>query len=151
MRETKGDLWEKHAEGKWIVVTTNPIIAYGRSPRGEVVMGRGIARQTRDKFPGFAERFAADIKIRGNHVLSYPDIKIITFPVKDHWRDAAKLSLIERSCQELVELANRQLPGQEVYLPRPGCSNGRLEWVNVKPILQKYLDDRFVVCDLVTP
>ena len=151
MREMRGNLWQKHAEGHWIVVTTNPIIAYGRNPRGEVVMGRGIARQTRDKFPGFAERFAEDIRARGNHVFAYPDVRIITFPVKSHWRDAAELPLIERSCQELVELVGKQLPGKEVYLPRPGCSNGRLAWSDVKPILQKCLDDRFVVCDLAAP
>lgn len=150
MIEKHGDIWDAFADGNWIVITTNGAVTYIRKKNGEAVMGRGVALQAKNRFPELPERLAADLKSKGNHVFYYPDLRLIVFPVKDLWHQMAKLSLIETSCQELVDIMDRQLPGvKEVYLPRPGCGNGRLSWVDVKPVLEKYLDNRFVVCDLL--
>ena len=32
--------------------------------------------------------------------------------------------------------------------PRVGCGNGALDWKDVRPILRRYLDDRFILVSL---
>jgi hypothetical protein len=71
--------------------------------------------------------------------------RIVSFPVKHRWQDAADLELIKRSALELVELVDRNAWARKIKLPRPGCGNGRLRWSDVKPVLEPLLDDRFVV------
>ncbi len=33
-------------------------------------------------------------------------------------------------------------------LPRVGCGNGSLDWEDVQPILERHLDDRFILVSL---
>ena len=64
------------------------------------------------------------------------------------WACVADLEIIEQSCRELVKFTDdfigKASPGQ-VFMPRPGCGAGELSWEDVKVILQRYLDERFVV------
>lgn len=150
-KERVGDIWSSGAD--LICVTTNPII----NKRGDVVMGRGTARQAKDRFPGIASRFAEQIRLYGHHVqIIWSEPLIACFPVKHDWKDAADLELIQRSAVELYAMVSAKpsmrhaaLPiNVEVALPRPGCSNGRLLWENVKPVLVPILDERFTVYSL---
>ena len=69
---------------------------------------------------------------------------MITFPVKHNWWEAADLGLIERSASELLKIIEVKKIKEAVYLPRPGCGNGRLNWEDVKKILSPILkSDRF--------
>ena len=90
------------------------------------------------------------IGIHGNHVAWFLHPMIITFPVKHNWWAKAELILIERSCKELLESCKNLPAGSivdKVYMVRPGCGNGQLLWDDVKPILESYLDNRFVVVE----
>lgn len=58
------------------------------------------------------------------------------------WACKASLEIIEQSCQQLVHITNT-LNFQKVIVPRPGVGYGELQWEDVQPILEKYLDDRF--------
>lgn len=58
----------------------------------------------------------------------------------------ARLDIIERSCIELAEMANR-MRWTHIVLTRPGCGAGGLNWQEVRPILKKHLDDRFYIYD----
>lgn len=60
------------------------------------------------------------------------------------WAAIASLGHIEQSCQELMYLAD-DLGYKKILLPRPGCGAGELTYEEVKPILEKYLDDRVYV------
>jgi hypothetical protein len=56
------------------------------------------------------------------------------------------MEIIEFSAKALL-WQTRILNWRKVLLPRPGCSNGGLDWeTQVKPVLEKILnDDRFVI------
>ena len=72
---------------------------------------------------------------------------IVSFPVKNHWKEDADLKLIEMSCRQLKKMVDK-LGWEVVLLPRPGCGLGNLSWKKkVKPIMKKYFgyDDRIVL------
>ncbi len=153
MREITGDIWTYHAGGDWIVITTNGFVKRD----GSAVMGRGVALQAKRRFWNLADWLGFQIRSSGNHCHVYTGqhptesgfrtFGLITFPVKRNWRERADVVLIERSCKELVDIADSEHL-KEVYMVRPGCSNGKLDWEDVKPILEKYLDDRFTVVEI---
>lgn len=147
MQEITGNIWDYHEKGHWIVITTNGTI----KKNGSCVMGRGVALQAAKKFPDLPALIGQHLRDRGNDCFSVPILGIISFPTKHNWWEKSDLNLIEKSCKELVNLINNPCRGMEtiskVYLVRPGCSNGKLDWKDVKPILEKYLDDRFAVVE----
>lgn len=143
MKEIKGNIWDYYGKGHWIVITTNGTV----KRNGEAVMGRGVALQAKQRFPDLPKRLGDCIRGPiGNHVTLQPTCGIFTFPVKHDWREKADLELIERGCKELLGVADVFKP--PFYMVRPGCGNGGLDWKDVKPILEKYLDDRFVVVEI---
>lgn len=133
------------------IVTTNGIVRRD----GRAVMGAGIARYCRDTFSGVDRMLGDELKRGGNHAYCLgnwmkPDgtgsFLLFSFPTKDDWKDASKAGLIRQSCKEVMALADEQLV-EAVYMPCPGCSNGRLDyWKDVRGILLEELDDRFMVC-----
>ena len=140
MIERREDMWEVSCDV--ICITTNGTI----KKDGSCVMGRGCALQAREKFPGIDKKLGDLIKQNGNkvQVITNNGRCIVVFPVKHNWNELANHDLIEKSTKQLVDLTN--LCGwATVVLPRPGCNNGGLSWENVKPILLKYLDDRFII------
>lgn len=144
MREQSGDLWAA-AQGSVLCITTNGVV----NRNGLAVMGRGIALQAKEKFPDIAEVLAQMLKMYGNHVAflgSFSKWQILSFPVKHKWNERADVELIKRSIKELLLFA-RYGKWETVYLPRPGCGNGSLQWAAVKPIIEPLLDDRFVVVE----
>lgn len=139
MLEKKGDIWKLHKEGGWIVVPTNGIV----NKDGLAVMGRGLALDTKNKYPDFPKQLGIRLQKLGNRVFVFYDYEIITFPVKHHWKHPADYNLIHRSAYQLVEMVD--LMGlTEVFLPHVGCGNGRLDWDQVKYRISHVLDNRFV-------
>ncbi len=144
MREIRADLWTVEADLR--VISTNPIV----NARGQAVMGRGCALQAKRRVPGLEYRFARMLERHGNRVMrlaALPDgSHLASFPVKTHWKEEAKPALIERSARQLVAIVDKfALRYERVFLPRPGCGNGRLSWEEVRPVLAEILDDRFTV------
>lgn len=142
--------------GEAAVVTTNGMI---RSD-GRAVMGAGIAKYVRDNMPGSDEILAGMLRCCGNHAFLLgrlrdgtraskgiePYVKVLTMPTKHDWKDPSDLDLIRRSARELTALADK-LGLSKIYLPAPGCTNGRLDYASqVRPALAGILDGRFVVC-----
>lgn len=127
MIERRGNLWTYPAD--WRVITTN---GYVRKD-GCAVMGRGCAYEAAQKFIMLPSQLGRKLRKQGNHVHLFPDIRIITFPVKHAWDQDADLALIERSVRELLQVLD---PKQRYVMPRPGCGNGRLGWNTVRPLLE---------------
>lgn len=145
MFEVKGELWTLPATH--ICITTNGFV----KKNGEAVMGRGCALEAKTMFSGIEMILARNIQEYGNVVTRLINATeshghILSFPVKHNWWEKADLELIEQSCIQLSEMMNHFAgPRDFIAVPRPGCGNGQLEWKDVKPICEKYFDDRFGV------
>ncbi len=140
MKEEQGDLWEHPANA--FVITTNGFIRND----GAAVMGRGCAKQAATRWPDLPKVLGALLSSQGNKVFNIciSNHRIVTLPVKHHWREKADLQLIEMSTRALVDLVDLQMWGN-VRMVRPGCGNGQLDWSDVRPVIEPLLDDRFTV------
>lgn len=144
MREAQGNLWDWYDKGEWICITTNGMV----KTNGALVMGRGCAREAANRLTELPHILGRMVTEKGNHVLHADSLRIVSFPVKHDWRESADLSLIERSARELMALMDYwsdPMHPNSVYLPRPGCGNGNLDWEHVKIPLHDILDDRVTV------
>lgn len=144
MKEIKGNIWDI-AKGAIVSITTNGDV--NRS--GACVMGRGVAYQAAKKWPKLPF-IIGELLLRGGNQPYFIDIdgyeKLITFPVKHHWNQKADINLIRETAEKLSSLLlNTEF---NVYIPRPGCGNGGLIWLDVAPILSSILDDRFWIVSL---
>lgn len=147
------DIWTLHHPNNWIVITTNGSVNY----RGQAVMGRGLALQAAQRFPGLHIEVGNAIKLWGNTVNVLHSHRLITFPVKHKWMQTADLELIRTSAHQLLNawdqisqdcFGARPRYSGHIYLPRPGCNNGGRTWAEVRPILAPILDDRFTVVEI---
>lgn len=139
MKELEIDIHELWKNKKWTCITTNGYVTI----EGKVVMGRGVAKEAKDQYPKLPKQLGDAIKKYGNTVLVFPDYKIITFPTKYNWFENSNIKLITRSFDQL-KLILDTMNIDEIYLPRPGCSNGKLKWLKVKKELEPIYDDRVI-------
>jgi hypothetical protein len=140
MKQIRGDLWKLATTGT-VCITTNGFVKRD----GSAVMGRGCARQARDRYPGIDRVLGESLRHDGNHthvLMQDGSLTIVSFPVKHYWHQPADPQLIARSAHELVELLDDHDLPQPCLLPRPGCGNGQLSWTDVEPLLADILDDR---------
>jgi len=147
MIEVEGNIWDY--KSTVICVTTNAVV----KRNGALVMGRGVAKQCLDRNPGIDFVFGKAVSQNGSIMqilteLDQPSLRLLAlFPVKQHWRQSAKLGIIERSATELGNLAEKT-PNSIFVLPRPGCGNGNLSWREVKPIIEHILPNNVHVIHL---
>lgn len=73
-------------------------------------------------------------------------VTIISFPVKHNWWEKADKKLIRESLLALNKMIGTE-GLKRVYLPRPGCGNGNLDWeTEVKPLLEtNFISEKIVV------
>ena len=132
-----------HGQKEAMTVTTNGMI----KNNGHAVMGRGIAKSVEDKY-GVSLKLARHLQQNGNTPCDlgiYDGFHVLSFPTKNDWRDDSDLDLIINSARGLMQLADK-LGLERVYITKPGCGAGRLDWnIVVKPAVKQVLDDRFVV------
>lgn len=163
----KDDLFAPKPPGSVLVV---PVNAYVRND-GRAVMGDYCAAVAKKKFKGIDLRWGQELERQGrlrgnngifkteavgNHVaIIWDNPKVVAFPTKWHFNTTflngrtysgkADLGLIDRSTCELVTLADYH-GWQRVYMPRAGTGRGERLWEEVWPILEAYLDSRFIIC-----
>jgi O-acetyl-ADP-ribose deacetylase (regulator of RNase III) len=111
----------------------------------EGVMGKGLALQFKKNFPDMFAEYKKKCK-EGKISIGKLDLYkspfrywILNFPTKDHWRIPSKLEYIEKG---LAEFAGKYQEWgiTSIAFPRLGCQQGGLNWIDVKPIMDKYLD-----------
>jgi hypothetical protein len=105
---------------------------------GAVVMGRGAARQCRDRYPGIDHAFGAALKQDPYaHLLwleLYHNQHLGWFKVKHAWNEPAVRRLIERSASELAIEAEKRR-NTIFHMNYPGIGNGTLDIKEVEPLL----------------
>ncbi len=152
MKEITGNIWNFHGKGNWIVITTNGNV----KTNGEAVMGKGIALQAKQRYPELPTELGLLLREESPFwVFPFSKYKLFTFPTKHNWWEKSDVELIRQSVVRLEALSSffSISPYTELndvfplYLVRLGCSNGQLDWEDVKPVLEKYLDDRFIVVE----
>lgn len=159
MLEISGDLFSYNKSGPdAICITTNGCV-YGNQKAA--TMGKGCALEAKRRWPGIQIILGRAIENKGNevHLLTTEDKRLcsglgwndhllpyhlLSFPTKHHWKEPSDLNLIEKSCQQVVKITN-EMNFASVVIPRPGCGLGHLDWNQVRPLCEKYLDDRFFI------
>lgn len=140
--ETKTSILDINLKEKEsILIPTNGIV----TKDNKNVMGAGLAKQFKDKYPGIDLKLGHLIKNFGNHVFHLNEFMSLdknyySFPTKNDWKSPSELNIIKRSCKEIKNICD----DNKIYLPQVGCGCGSLDWELVKPILDDLLDNRFI-------
>lgn len=151
MREATGNIWHYIPVADAICITTNGTV----TKEGHAVMGRGVALQAKKRWPRAEKKLGRLIRRNGNVVQKLIRFRkvwderthfwtLVSFPVKHGWWEEAELSLIRSSASALMEMVERE-QWTRVFIPRPGCGNGKLRWSVVKPIVEDIFDGRITV------
>lgn len=145
MKIKSGDMWSCITEpNSLFLITTNSFL----KKDGTLVMGKGIAKEARDRDPSIAVTLGNLILRKCGHLGKYgviigPMKKFGIFQVKYNFLEDANLDLIEFSATKLMSILN--LPdytGYTANLNYPGIGNGRLSRKEVTEVINKIFDDR---------
>lgn len=131
----KGDLFQSGMQ-----TLVNPINCGG--DKGEGVMGAGLAKIFKDKFPDMFADYKKRCKKKavklGEPYLWKSSPDILNFPTKYHWRNPSSLSDIKEGLDFLA--ANAERWGiRSLAIPALGCGLGGLQWKEVLPLIEATL------------
>ena len=139
MIEVEGNIWDYKCA--ILCILTNGIVTAG----GNLVMGAGVARQCKDRHPEIPQIWGKRVMRYGNKFYLTSNMDkgrlLAIFPTKFHWTKPADKALIRLSAMQLRGLLFSMSTTTIVALPRPGCSNGGLDWSEVKPLIADILPD----------
>lgn len=145
MRVHKGDMWSVFDEADLFCITTNSTL----STRDHLVMGAGIAKQAKERFPDLPRRAGLAILNAPNPTMyglivspkwKEEGKKIALFQTKIHWSHIASLEIIAMSTAKLKTLAEAN-PTAKIHLNFPGIGLGRLDPLNVATIIRMLPDN----------
>ena len=136
------DIWKDKEVLDYIGITTNSVINY----KGHLVMGAGIAKEAKKRYPYSPEYFGEKITSKDCEGKFYGIIKyldIFAFQTKLHWRDKAPLAVVEASVNMLNIIA-RNNTSKIFGLPFPAVNNGGRSQDEILPLLEKLPDNVWV-------
>ncbi|BCG58085.1 type II toxin-antitoxin system antitoxin DNA ADP-ribosyl glycohydrolase DarG [Paenibacillus sp. URB8-2] len=128
----KGNLLEAEAEA--LINTVNCV----------GVMGKGIALQFKQAFPGNFKEYAKACKnnlVMPGKMFVVPTgymlnpKYIINFPTKRHWKEKSKIEDIKSGLIDFIDTI-KENGIKSVAVPPLGCGNGGLDWNQVKPLIE---------------
>jgi O-acetyl-ADP-ribose deacetylase (regulator of RNase III) len=108
------------------------------------VMGNGVAREFKERDPqmfGAYKRICDEGKLAPGKLWLWKgaDYWTLNFPTKMHWRNPSKMEWIEAGLKKFVG-AYEKHGIREISFPRLGCGNGGLDWNEVRPLMERYLE-----------
>jgi len=136
LRFIRGDLFRSTDEA--IVNTVNCV----------GVMGKGIALEFKQRFPEMFADYATacnagEVRIGKCHIWLPPGKHksiIVNFPTKEHWRNPSKLEWIVAGLEDLASvIADFHI--RSISIPALGCSNGGLDWRDVRKKIENWYVD----------
>ena len=133
-------LWEQPITGDKDIfrsgaqVLVNPVNCVG-------VMGAGLAKQFREKYPTMYKNYRADCKcgryrpgwVYMEHV--YDGHFIANMATKNDWRDPSETKWVIEGIRQLRETLDSTPKLQSVAIPRIGCGLGGLDWNDIRPFI----------------
>jgi O-acetyl-ADP-ribose deacetylase (regulator of RNase III) len=129
IEEARGDLFASGAEA-----LVNAVNTAG-------VMGKGLARAFKDRFPESFEVYrracdAGEVAIGKVLVVERREAPrwIVQFPTKRHWRSKSRLEDIRAGLVDLIEQV-RVRAIASIAVPALGCGLGGLAWDDVRPVI----------------
>lgn len=146
MIEVYGDILKVYSFYDAICITTNGFV----KKDGKAVMGAGVAKLFRDHIPGIDKQLGKHIRKNGNVVGligNLNGVPIYSFPTKHIWSQNSDIDLIIQSYQQLSDIVDSH-GYNNVVLPRPGCSNGGLDWRFVKFKLLPICNEKIIIISL---
>ncbi len=122
------------------------------------VMGAGIAKQFKDRFPVMFEDYKQrcqqqEVETGKPYLWKPADAEIawvLNFPTKQHWRGKSEIEWIEEGLDYLLQ-HYRQWGIQSLAVPALGCSLGGLKWEQVKPVMERYLSQMDIPVEIYEP
>jgi O-acetyl-ADP-ribose deacetylase (regulator of RNase III) len=133
IEEARGNLLETDAEA---LVNTVNCVGY---------MGKGIALQFKQAYPENFKAYeracqAGEVQVGRMFVFETGMMMnpryIINFPTKRHWRGKSRMDDIDAGLGALVEEVKR-LGIRSIAIPPLGCGNGGLDWADVRPRIER--------------
>lgn len=136
----KGDMWSVYEDADLFLITTNSAV----TKEGVLVMGRGIALQANQRFPGLSRALGQQILKTCGSLGTYgvlissrwPEAKLGAFQVKTDPHQSASLGLIQKSTTALCAWC-KEHPQASVHLNFPGIGYGGLLREEVLPIVEQ--------------
>ncbi|MCB4805632.1 O-acetyl-ADP-ribose deacetylase (regulator of RNase III) [Methylobacterium brachiatum] len=107
------------------------------------VMGKGIAKEFKDRYPAMYAEYRrvcmnGELTIGRLQLWRGNDHWILNFPTKTTWRQPSKIAYLERGL-ETFSKSYKQMGISSVAFPPLGCGNGNLDWWDVKPLMENFL------------
>lgn len=132
-----GDMWQIYDKTDLFLITANSTL----NSRGELVMGAGIAKQAKYRYPQLPKMFGTKIIRHKSDFYGLmvcwemmPEIKIGLFQTKYNWEDKSPPNIIFKSTYELLVFAEHYTT-MRVDLNFPGIGFGGLTKAEVMPIV----------------
>lgn len=110
------------------------------------VMGAGLALECKLRFPEMYQDYVKRCKeksviIDRPYLYRYDNnLMIMNFPTKKHWKYPSKIEWLEKGLNYFTTNYKRS-DIKSIAFPKLGSGHGRLDWKNVKSLMEYYLED----------
>lgn len=111
------------------------------------VFGPGIGKAFKRHFPDMAEQYqkiCRESSLEPGILILWKDEPhgkwVLDFPIKEDWAEKARLDMVEAGLQSFAE-TYQDCGIDSIAFPMLGVENKELKWRQVKPLMEKYLNN----------